>query len=305
MKKFLKKISIYILLIFFVSLVLDILYTSVYSNSHIRNKVQFLLNEAPKHYDVIILGSSRAENHIVPEMFKRQGLKVYNFGITGAHLCESSLMLDLFFERGNTADKILLQVDSYFNTENPSIGVEVLFLPYLPIKKTIYNHYKDITENSFALAYFPFYRYCKLDSKIGFREMILTLVNKKTNSFSFDGFIPLNGNLSSTSKFELPENVKNKNKYYDEIVAICKAKKVRLISFMSPACPYTDKLFFSKLKQQVPELYDYSGVIKADSLFATCGHLNKNGAAKFTGILLEEHYGLKALKTNIKIRKKL
>ncbi len=282
-----------LLLIFLVSLVLDSIYTSVYSNSHFRNKVQFLLNEPPRHYDAIILGSSRAENHIDPEMFKKRGLKVYNFGITGAHLCESSLMLDLFFERGNTVDKILLQVDSYFNTENPSIGVEVLFLPYLPIKKTIYNHYKDNTENSFALAYFPFYRYCKLDSKIGFREMILTLVNKKTNNFSFDGFIPLNENLSSTSKFELPENVKNKNKYYDKIVAICKAKRVKLISFMSPSCTYTDKLFFSKLKQQVPELYDYSSVIKEDSLFATCGHLNRKGAEVFTSILLKDQYGLK------------
>ncbi len=293
MKKFLKKISVYLLLISLVLLVLDILYTSVYASSHIRNKVQFLLNEPPKHYDAIILGSSRAENHIVPEMFKRQGLKVYNFGITGAHLSESSLMLKVFFEKGNTADKILLQVDSYFNTENPSVGVEVLFLPYLPIKKTIYNHYKDNIKHSFALAYVPFYRYCKLDSKIGFREMVMILMNKKSNCFSDDGFIPLDGKISNTSKFDLPSNVENRNKYYDEIVTICKLKKVQLISFMSPSCTYTDKNFFLKLKRNVPELYDYSNAIKADSLFATCGHLNKKGAEVFTSILLKDQYGLK------------
>lgn len=290
MRKFIKKIAVYALLIILVSLILDSLYTSVYSNAHIRNKVQFLLNEPPRHYDAIILGSSRAENHIVPEMFKKRGLYVYNFGITGAHLSESSLMLNLFFEKGNTADKILLQVDSYFNTENPSIGVEVLFSPYLPIKKTIYNHYKDKTDYSFILAYFPFYRYCKLDSEIGFREMFLTLVNKKTNSFSEDGFIPLDGSMSNNSNFDLPENVNNKNKYYDEIVSICKLRRVKLISFMSPSCGNSNKSFFAKLKQNVPELYDYSGVIKEDSLFATCGHLNKKGAIKFTSMLLEEHY---------------
>lgn len=291
MRKFSIKIVVYISLILLLVLVLDGVYTLVYSNSHFRNKVQFLLNEPPRHYDAIILGSSRAENHIIPEMFQKRGLRVYNYGITGAHLCETSLMLDLFFERGNSADKILLQVDSYFNTENPSIGVEVLFLPYLPINKSIYNHYKDNTENSFALAYFPFYRYCKLDSKIGFREMMLTLVNKKSNSFSLDGFIPLDGNLSNGAKFELPENVKNRNKYYDKIVAICKVKNVKLISFMSPSCTNTDKLFFKKLKQQVPELYDYSNFIKEDSLFATCGHLNKKGATVFTAMLLEKHFG--------------
>jgi hypothetical protein len=49
---------------------------------------------------------------------------------------------------------------------------------------------------------------------------------------------------------------------------------------------------FSKLKYRVPELCDYSNCIKEDSLFATCGHLNKKGAAVFTTMLLEKHFGV-------------
>ena len=62
---------------------------------------------------------------------------------------------------------------------------------------------------------------------------------------------------------------------------------------MSPFCAYTSKSdFFSKLKNRVPELYDYSNFIKEDSLFATCGHLNKKGATVFTTMLLEKHFGI-------------
>ena len=275
----------------FLLVILDSIYTLIYSNSHFRNKIQFVLNSSAKHYDVIILGSSRAENNLMPEIFRKEGLHVYNYGITGAYLCENALMLKLFFEKGNTTDKILFQVDSFYNYEQPSSVVQVSFIPYLPINKYIYNHYKDNTEDSFILAFFPFYRYCILDSKIGFREMFLTLINKKSNSFSQDGFIPLEGTLLNNLKFELPEKIRNKNKYYLEIDSICKKNKVKLISFIAPSCSNTNKTFFLKLKHEVSELYDYSNFIKEDSLFANCGHLNKKGAEVFTNKLLERHFG--------------
>ncbi|MBX9808564.1 MAG: hypothetical protein K2X95_12300, partial [Flavobacteriaceae bacterium] len=56
--------------------------------------------------------------------------------------------------------------------------------------------------------------------------------------------------------------------------------------------------FFSKLNHMVPVLYDYSNFIKEDSLFATCGHLNKNGAKVFTNMLLEQHFGEHNLKND-------
>ncbi len=121
---------------------------------------------------------------------------------------------------------------------------------------------------------------------------MLTLLNKKGVFFNTNGFIALENTLNPSIIYNLPSEVTKNNKYYDEIKAICKKNKVQLIPFMAPFCYYVyHGDFFSKLKQNVPELYDYSGVIKEDSLFATCGHLNKNGAAKFTSILLDKYYG--------------
>jgi hypothetical protein len=43
------------------------------------------------------------------------------------------------------------------------------------------------------------------------------------------------------------------------------------------------------------ELYDYNNFIKEDSLFSTCGHLNKKGAAVFTRMIIEQHFGINAI----------
>ncbi|SHG30817.1 hypothetical protein SAMN05443549_103206 [Flavobacterium fluvii] len=293
MNKFIKTIVVYVMLTLLSMLALDGLYTFVYSNSVARNKVQYAMNASPKHYDAIILGSSRAENHLIPEMFHKSGLNVYNFGMSGGSLCEDSLLLKLFFEKGNTTDKIILQVDLQFLSEASAEGIQAEFLPYLATNKTIYHHYQDKIENEFGLAYFPFYRYCKLDSKIGLRELVITLMKKKAKFYKTNGFVPLDGTLNTNLRQDLPKVMASKNKYYDEIVAISKINKVQLIPFIAPFCKYANNRdFFSKLNHRIPELHDYSNFIKEDSLFATCGHLNKKGAAVFTRMIVEQLFGI-------------
>ena len=68
-----------------------------------------------------------------------------------------------------------------------------------------------------------------------------------------------------------------------------------LVSYFFCTCS-SNSDFFSKLNNRVPELYDYSNFIKEDSLFATCGHLNKKGATVFTSMLLEKHFGIHNLR---------
>jgi hypothetical protein len=291
MRKFSKKIGVYILLSFLLVVVLEGVYTLIFSNSELRNKVQFVMNAQPKKYDAIIMGSSRAENHIIPKMFQERGLSAYNFGMGGGGLCDDSLLLKLFFEKGNTTDKLFLQVDLQFMGEIPAPAIQATFLPFFTTNPTIYNHYKDNTENAFALAFFPFYRYCKLDSKIGFRELVLTVMNKKGKFYDTNGFIALDNTLNPSIMYNLPTEVSQKNNYYNEIKAICKKNKVQLIPFMAPFCPYVYHAdFFAKLKQNVPELHDYSNAIKGDNMFSACGHMNRKGAEVFTTILLEKHF---------------
>ena len=98
MKKFLLFILKIVLLLFSVAIVLDVLYTIVYVNSNCRSKIDYIYNSKDKEYDVIFLGSSRVNNHFVPELFEKEGYKTFNFGITRSRLEESALQLKLMVE---------------------------------------------------------------------------------------------------------------------------------------------------------------------------------------------------------------
>jgi hypothetical protein len=270
---------------------LDGLYTAIYNHSQLRSKVQLVLNAPPKQYDAVIIGSSRAENHVVSKLFEAQGLTAYNLGMSGSNLCENSLLLKLFFENGNTAKIVLLQLDLNFITEEPAVGVQALFIPYIATNNTIYEHYAANTPNSFAMKYVPFYRYCANDAKIGLREVIMTLVKKKSKTIVTDGYVPLSGEIKEKQQLHLPKENRKSNRYYDEIKVICLSHGTRLIPFMAPICSEAaSDDYFKKLKQRLPELYDYTAAIKEDSLFSSCGHLNNTGAEAFTKLLLKAHF---------------
>ena len=70
MKRFLIFTIKILLLIFFVLVVLDIAYTKVYLQSSTRGKIDYVYNSKARTYDVVILGSSRANNHFVASMFE-------------------------------------------------------------------------------------------------------------------------------------------------------------------------------------------------------------------------------------------
>ena len=291
MKKFLRYTLLLLVATLILMYALDWVYTSIYNHSQVRSKVQLVLNAPPKHYDAIVIGSSRAENHVVSKLFEANGLTAYNLGMSGSNLCENSLLLKLFFEKGNTANVVLLQLDLNFITEEPAVGVQALFIPYIANNSTVYNHYAANTPNSFAMKYVPFYRYCTNDAKIGMREIIMTMIKKKSKTIATDGYAPLSGQLKENQLLHLREETATSNRYYNEIKSACQSNNSRLIPFMAPICmEAASNNYFKKLKQHVPELFDYTKAISEDSLFSSCGHLNDKGAETFTKLLLKQHF---------------
>jgi hypothetical protein len=295
MRRFLIHIGIYVAATLLLMFAFDGIYTAIYSKSIVRNKIQLLVNGAPQHYDVIIVGSSRAENHLVPERFQRYGLKTYNIAMSGANLCENALQLKLFFDKGNTARNILLQVDTNFQTTTPATGIRAYALPYLWQNDVVYEHYaKAEQSNLFAERRVPFYRYMIYDTKIGFREVAFTVLEKQNNTIKTKGFWGLEGVLHRGAPATLPTKVATQNRYYDEIKQICKAQQVQLIAFEAPFCANSgSREYFAKLKENNPELYDYNSAVSADSLFATCGHMNTKGAEAFTDFIIQKHFSEK------------
>ncbi|MES2863886.1 MAG: hypothetical protein V4666_07190 [Bacteroidota bacterium] len=280
-----------LLLILIISLyALDFLYAKVYANSKYRNKIQYALNDNPKEYDVVFLGSSRANNHFATSEFEKKGFKTFNFGMSGGSLEESLLLLEILIEKKNNLKNVILELDLNIRSESFSDGTRAAFMPYLNSNSVINNFYNSKLEDFNTFSFYPFYRFIKYETKIGFREMMFTAIHKKSKFLTYNGYEPLYGSESGMS-YDLEKAKPKKNKNFEEIRRVCKKNNINLIVVTTPICKNTsNKDYFKEVKKVYPEIHNFENVITDDKYFATCGHLNDEGAKIFTNIIINEFF---------------
>ena len=289
MTKFIIVVAKILLTILVLLVLLDWGYTTVYLKNSDRGKIQHIFNSKARKYDVVILGSSRANNHFVPELFEKKGLKTFNYGMSGAHLFEASLMLKLMAERNYKIKTVILEADLGLCNEKESDAIAAKFLPYIHQSETIKKHFSKL-ENFNALYYIPFYRYIDFDALIGFREMYNTATGKPTNILDNLGYHPL-GHKPGNMKNDIRALKPIRNKYYEEIKQICKANHYNLITVMTPMCSNVKGLdYFEKANQIYPEIHNLENVVQGDQYFSSCGHMNDTGARMFTKIVIERFF---------------
>jgi hypothetical protein len=273
-----------------VAVVLDFVYTVVYLQSSNRGKIDYIYNSKARNYDVIVLGSSRANNHFVAQMFEDKGLKVFNFGMSGSHLFEASLLLKLMQERNYKIKNLIIEVDLSLSNEHRADGISAKFLPYIHDSETIKTHF-SVEEDFNQLYYIPFYRYIKMESLIGFREMFFNGIRKKTSHLDNLGYYPL-GDHKGNMKNDI-RNLKPlpHNKYYEEIKQICKANNINFIAIMTPMCENVKGMnYFEKVQKLYPEIHNYENVVIENNYFSSCGHMNDTGARLFTAKILKDFF---------------
>lgn len=272
------------------AIILDYGYTSLYLQSHNRNKIEYVYNSKARNYDVVILGSSRANNHFVSELFEKKGLKAFNYGMSGGHLFEAELMLKLMLERKYKIKNVILEADLNLSSEHRSDGIACKFLPYLHQSETIATHFSK-EDDFMALYYIPFYRYIKFDAQIGFREWYKTASRQPTNILEHEGYHAL-----VTKKGQMKNNISPlkplvRNQYYESIKQLCKANNINFIAVMTPMCENTLGMnYFDKVKKVYPEIYNYENVVQEDKYFSSCGHMNDAGARLFTSKIIQDFF---------------
>lgn len=290
MKKFLLFILKILILTIVITVVLDFLYTGIYLQSNNRDKITHVYNSKNKNYDVIILGSSRGENHFVSRMFEEKGLKTFNYGMCGGNLFEADLLLKLMIERNYKIKNVILETDLNLAFEHQAEGVSAKFLPYLHLSETIKIHFQqeqDFTE----LYYIPFYRYIKFENRIGFRETFLNLFHKKSSSFDSNGYHALIDETGNMKMDILNLTPLEHNKYYVEMRKICKENKINLIAVMTPMCENTKGInYFEKVQKFYPEIHNYENAVVEDKYFSSCGHMNDIGARLFTARIIKDFF---------------
>ena len=290
MQKFTTLVAKILLTILVLLVVLDYAYTTVYLHSSHRGKVENVFNSKGRNYDVVILGSSRANNHFVPELFEKKGLKTFNYGMSGAHLFEASLMLKLMAERNYKIKTVVLEADLGLCNEKESEAIAAKFLPYIHHSEIIKNHFSK-QENFNELYYIPFYRYIDFDALIGFREMYQTATDKPTNILDNLGYHPLTSNKPGNMKNDIRALKPIRNKYYEEIKQISKQNNYNLITVMTPMCANVKGLdYFEKANQIYPEIHNLENVVQGDQYFSSCGHMNDAGARMFTEIVIDKFF---------------
>jgi hypothetical protein len=290
MQKFITLVAKILLTILVVLVVLDLAYTTVYLNSSTRGKVEKVFNSKAENYDVVILGSSRANNHFVPQLFEKKGLKTFNYGMSGAHLFEASLLLKLMAERNYKIKNVILEADLGLCNEKESEAIAAKFLPYIHHSETIKNHFSG-QENFKELYYIPFYRYIDFDALIGFREMYNTATGTTTNILHNLGYHPLKSNKRGNMKNDIRALKPIRNKYYEEIKQICMQNNYNLISVMTPMCTNVKGLdYFEKANKIYPEIHNLENMVQGDQYFSSCGHMNDAGARIFTEVVIEKFF---------------
>lgn len=291
MKKFLVYTVKILTITILVAVILDGLYTFIFLQSKNRGKIETVFNSKAKKYDVIILGSSRANNHFVSQIFEDKGLKTFNYGISGGHLFEASLLLKLMIERKYTIKNVILEADLNLSNDHEAEGIAALFLPYIHNSDVIKEHF-ETQENFNELYYVPFYRYIKYDTKIGFRETFFTAIHKKTNALDNLGYYPLEKHKNGNMKNNIVNlNPLLHNKYYEEIKEICKANKINFIAVMTPMCENVVGMnYFDKVKKAYPEIHNYENIVVEDKYFSSCGHMTDTGARMFTSRIVKDFF---------------
>ena len=288
MKQFLVFIVKIVVVLLLVAFALDFIYTTVFVQSKTRNKVENVINSEPQNYDVIILGTSRANNHFVSELFEKEDVKTFNYGMSGAHLFETSLMLKLMVERGWNIKNVIVETDLNLSNEKRDDGTFGRFMPFIHQSKTITEHFKNETDFT-ELYYVPFYRYIQFDSKIGFRAWYKTLIDEPTNSLANKGYYPLGFNPKANMKNNIESLVPLRNRYFEEIKQICKSNNINMIAVTTPMCSNIKGMdYFKKVKKLYPEIKEYEHFVEGDHYFSSCGHLNDKGARLFTSKIIED-----------------
>ncbi len=291
MKQFSRLIVFILIAILLLAVVLDWGYTTIFQQSSTRGKIEYVYHSSPQQYDVVFLGSSRANNHFVAPLFEEKGIKTFNYGMSASHLFEASLLLKLMVERKFVIKKLILETDMNLANETRDAGISAQFLPYLHDSQIIKNHF-SVEQDFWKLYYIPFYRYLAFDAKIGFREMNRSWRQVPTNYLDNLGYHPLGGKKKGNMKNDIRKMKPLDNRYYKEIKAICKANNIEMIALMTPMCSNVKGLdYFDRVKSKYPEIHNYEKAVEGDQYFSSCGHLNDEGARRFTTIILKDFFG--------------
>lgn len=247
-------------------------------------------------HDILVMGSSRAKHHYVPQILKDSlGFDVYNAGYDGNGVILSYGVLQMIIERYKPRC-IIYDIEPAFDI--------MVYKPdnertrYLSNLKRYYSHsgvadvLKDVSRDTYLKSFSGLYRY---NSEI----TSLCVEYIKGGEIYEDGYQPLLGEMQQFSLKE-EENVENvvdsvKIGYLEKLIQCCDCNGIQIILSLSPKYQIAENGLYTiiysmaeKYKVPIIDYYNVDEFLNDKSLFRDSMHLNSKGAIAFTNKISSE-----------------
>ncbi len=295
MKKFLLKV----LLFFALVVVMDFAWGYVFSwlRTHAKGgstaNCEYIANYANE--DVIILGSSRATHHYVPQIIEDSlGLSCYNCGEEGNGIVLAYGRFKLLTNRYKPKLIIYEMTPEYdYSTK----GSNTKYLGYL---RPYYN--EQGIQDIFA-DFDKELSFLKMQSKMyqNTAKLLPNLVDNLIFRDNMKGYAPLSGKIdvdkidkTISNKYETIDSLKLS--YVERMILEAKEDSIRLVFMISPSLGtnsvtlnYEPEIALCK-KHGIPynDFINYKSIADNPEYFQDIGHMNKDGAIAYTQMLIKE-----------------
>ncbi len=296
MKKFLLKV----LLFFACVVVMDLAFGQFFSylRAHAKGgstaNCEYIANKATD--DIIILGSSRATHHYVPQIIEDSlGVSCYNCGEEGNGVVLAYGRLRLLTDRYQP--KLVI----YEITPNYDYGTKEQNNKYLGYLRAYYN--KDGISALFD-DYDDDLSWLKMRSKMyqNTSRLLPDLFDNVTYRDNHKGYEPLSGQINETTIRTNNADGKEmaidslKLSYVEKVIELCHNEQIPIFFFISPryGIKENDMSIYEPAlslcqKHSVP-VYNYicyPSISENPEYFQDEGHMNSKGAEAYTNILVE------------------
>lgn len=292
MKKFLLKV----LLFFALVVVMDFAFGFVFSwlRTHAKGgstaNCEYIANRCKD--DIIILGSSRATHHYVPQIIEDSlGLSCYNCGEEGNGIVLAYGRLKMLTNRYKPK-LVLYEVtpDYDYGTKDPNTKYLGYLRPYYENDiRTVFDDFDD--ELSFL----------KMQSKMyqNTGKILPDLVDDFIFRDNMKGYAPLYGYLDSapSQRMETAMTIDSiKLSYVEKLIVLCKSNDIPLLFMISPEYNYGDDMtryqpalkMCAKYGVHVINSINEPGISDNIDYFQDYTHLNNEGAIAYTHKLVSK-----------------
>lgn len=294
MKKFLLKV----LLFFACVVVMDFAFGLFFSflRTHAKGgstaNCEYIANRATD--DIIILGSSRASHHYVPQIIEDSlSMSCYNCGEEGNGVVLAYGRLKMLTDRYKPKLVIYEITPGYdYGTNEPNNK-------YLGYLRAYYN--KDGISELFN-DFDDELSWIKMQSKMyqNTSRLLPDLVDNVLGRDNNQGYSPLNGKLNESKRLSTPvdriamEVDSLKLSYVEKMIKLCQENDIPLLFMMSPWYNYGDNLIEYEPAMQLCEQYKVpifnsindSMIASNAEMFQDLSHLNCKGAKMYTSNLI-------------------